>query len=74
MPHITTCSDCGHCYEEASEEAAHTPTWTNRRLCGNCWNKLAGSQRDKAKAKLSEYFREAIEDEIVNELKKKEVR
>ncbi len=33
MSYITTCGNCGRCYEEVSEEQANTP-W---RLCGACW-------------------------------------
>ena len=35
MPNITTCSRCGTCYEESSEEWANVQT----RLCGRCYMK-----------------------------------
>ena len=37
MACITTCSHCGHLYEEASEEDANCPT----RLCWPCFDKAA---------------------------------
>lgn len=33
MSHITTCTTCGKCYEEFSEEAANMQT----RECSACW-------------------------------------
>ena len=33
MPHITTCTSCGKCYEEVSEELANAP----ERECIPCW-------------------------------------
>lgn len=35
MPHITTCSRCGHAYEESSEELAHAQL----RECPACYQK-----------------------------------
>jgi hypothetical protein len=40
MPHITTCSVCGCCYEETSEELANTPV----RECVACWNERQNEQ------------------------------
>lgn len=32
MSHVTTCPECGKCYEETSEEWANSPS----RRCGQC--------------------------------------
>lgn len=34
MPHITTCPQCGKCYEAREEEDANNP----QRLCVDCWS------------------------------------
>jgi hypothetical protein len=35
MPNITTCTVCGQCYEENSDEAANAPD----RECPACWRR-----------------------------------
>jgi lipopolysaccharide biosynthesis regulator YciM len=42
MACITTCSWCGTCYEEISEEAANDP----QRLCMTCFDKASGHAWD----------------------------
>lgn len=48
MPHITTCTSCGKCYDEVSEELAKAP----ERECRSCW--LARLKRDGAAAYIAE--------------------
>lgn len=47
MAHITTCTSCGKCYEEVSEELANAP----ERECVSCW--LARLKRDDAAAYIA---------------------
>lgn len=42
MPHVTTCTTCGKCYEEFSEEAAHLQS----RECGSCWLKRESAEHE----------------------------
>ncbi len=43
MPHMTTCTRCGKCYEEGSEEAANLPT----RECSTCWHRRQEADREE---------------------------
>jgi predicted nucleic acid-binding Zn-ribbon protein len=45
MPHITTCTRCGHLYEESSEETANAP---GERLCYDCY-RIDPERQDGAK-------------------------
>ncbi len=47
MAHTTTCTSCGRCYEEVSEETAKAP----ERECVSCW--LARLKRDDAAAYIA---------------------
>lgn len=52
MSHITTCTACGHAYEEASEETANAPG----NLCGFCF--------DDAKALLNSTWERRYPQEV----------
>jgi hypothetical protein len=43
MSHITTCTVCGKCYEEFSEEPANKQT----RECGQCWMKREDAEHEE---------------------------
>lgn len=43
MPHITTCTTCGACYEEFSEEISNMQT----RECSRCWLRRENAEHEE---------------------------
>jgi|SRR3990167_2000773 len=52
MPNITTCSLCGKCYEETSEEETNAPT----RHCSGCCRFLQKVAKRPMAVKVREFY------------------
>ena len=53
MSNITTCTECGKCYEEVSEESANQP----KRECPECWHKHDARNEQQEYLEIPKFLR-----------------